>query len=82
MQGRPKVIDTGPLAFRGHVVHLHGAESNDSPMCRRLARFLRRREVNFDMIYSLRSDQSRARKQPDRSPPGSAVRRQLAREAR
>ena len=50
VQGRPEVIDTGTLAFRGHVVHLQGVEGNDGPMRRRLIRFLRRREVACDMV--------------------------------
>ena len=50
LRGHPEVIDTGALAFRGRVVHLQGVEGNDGPMKRRLIRFLRRREVNCDMV--------------------------------
>ncbi len=50
VRGRPEVIDTGTLAFRGRVVHLQGVDGNDGPMRRRLARFLRRREIGCVLV--------------------------------
>ncbi|GJD94120.1 transglycosylase domain-containing protein [Methylobacterium iners] len=45
LRGVPEVIDTGTLAIRGRTIRLLGVEGEPGASARRLARYLRRREV-------------------------------------